>query len=141
MSTTARRYFDADSHVLEPTDWLTPYADPGIRDRMRTLTSAIAPDRSRAAAIVADRSKEPDPTALDDARLWGKGYQAFGAWDGAERIAVLDKYGIDAQFVFSTFAPGQFLSDDLTLLYGGVRAHTRALTDFARPTRGCCPFR
>ena len=40
---SARRYFDADSHVLEPTDWLTPYADPAIRDRMRTLTQG--PDR------------------------------------------------------------------------------------------------
>jgi len=25
-----RRYFDADSHVLEPKDWLEPYADPEI---------------------------------------------------------------------------------------------------------------
>ena len=124
--TAPRRYFDADSHVLEPVDWLTPYADPGIRDRLRTLRLPLAPTNESAAGIVADRS----PTALDDDPLWGRGYKAFGAWDAQERIAILDKHGIDAQLVFSTFAPGQFISNDIELLYGGIRAHTRALADF-----------
>lgn len=125
-----RRYFDADSHVLEPVDWLTPYADPGIREQMRTLDHPIAPDNAKAAEVVAGRKAEADPDVLDDACLWGKGYSAYGAWDSGERVAVLDKYNIDAQLVFSTFAPGQFLSTDPELLYGGVRAHTRALADF-----------
>lgn len=129
-TTVTRRYFDADSHVLEPTDWLTPYADPAIRDRMRSLQLPLAPSNERAADIVATRRDDPDAKQLDDERLWGKGYEAYGAWDASERTAILDKYGIDAQLVFSTFAPGQFLSDDPELLYGGVRAHTRALADF-----------
>lgn len=128
--TARRRYLDADSHVLEPTDWLTPYADPDIRDRMRTLLHPIAPDNAEAARIVAGRGAVADASALDDGRLWGKGYDAYGAWDPAERIAILDKYRIDAQLVFSTFAPGQYVSKDLELLYGGTRAHTRALADF-----------
>ena len=108
---TARRYLDADSHVLEPTDWLTPYADPGIRDRLRTLPHPIAPDHASAAAIVAGRAaRSPDTDALADERLWGQGYAAYGAWDPAERSAVLDEFDIDGQLVFSTFAPGQFLS-------------------------------
>jgi uncharacterized protein len=132
MTTTAttRRYLDADSHVLEPTDWLTPYADADIRPRMRTLPHPLAPDRAQAADIVAGRVENPDAEALAGERLWGKGYAAYGAWDPAERSAVLDKFGIDAQLVFSTFAPGQFLSKDPELLYGGIRAHTRALADF-----------
>ena len=125
-TTAPRRYFDADSHVLEPVDWLTPYADPDIRDRMRTLEMPGVPTNESAAEIVAKRS----PTALDNDQLWGRGYSSFGAWDASERTAILDKYGIDVQLVFSTFAPGQFLSKDLDLLYGGVRAHTRALADF-----------
>ncbi|HEX2576574.1 MAG TPA: amidohydrolase family protein [Aquihabitans sp.] len=60
----------------------------------------------------------------------GAGYDAYGAWDPTERVAVLDRYDIDAQLVFSTFAPGQYLSADTELLYGGTRAHTRALADF-----------
>jgi predicted TIM-barrel fold metal-dependent hydrolase len=131
MSTaTGRRYLDADSHVLEPTDWLTPYADPDIRDRLRTLTHPIAPDNAAAAGIVAARAESPDADALAEERLWGRGYDAYGAWDPAERSAVLDKFDIDGQLVFSTFAPGQFISKDLDVVYGGIRAHTRALADF-----------
>jgi hypothetical protein len=48
---TPRRYLDADSHVLEPTDWLTPYADSDIRDRMRTLANPLAPDNASAAVF------------------------------------------------------------------------------------------
>jgi uncharacterized protein len=125
-----RHYLDADSHVLEPTNWLTPYADPEIRDRMRTLSHPIAPDNDRASEIIAARVASSDARVLDDGNLWGKGYRAYGAWDPIERISILDKYFIDAQLVFSTFAPGQFLSNDLALLYGGTRAHTRALVDF-----------
>ena len=60
-TTAPRRYFDADSHVLEPVDWLTPYADPDIRDRMRTLELPVAPDqrvgrRDRGPAL-ADRAR------------------------------------------------------------------------------------
>jgi uncharacterized protein len=127
---TGRRYLDADSHVLEPTDWLTPYADPDIRDRMRTLALPMAPDSAAAADIVAGRVGDPDGRALTAERLFGRGYAAYGAWDPTERSAVLDEFGIDGQLVFSTFAPGQFLSSDPELLYGGIRAHTRALADF-----------
>ena len=34
--------------------------------------------------------------------------------------------------MFSTFAPTQFLSDDPALLFGGTRAHNRAMVDFCR---------
>jgi uncharacterized protein len=136
---TGRRYLDADSHVLEPTDWLTPYADPDIRPRMRTLPHPFAPDNAKAAAIVAGRAgsgrhaggeANSGAGGFDEERLWGRGYDAYGAWDPSERSAVLDRFGIDGQLVFSTFAPGQFLSSDPDLLYGGIRAHTRALADF-----------
>ncbi len=125
-SPALRRYFDADSHILEPSNWLEPYADPEIRERLRDLQHPLAPSPDEAGEIVAGRN----PNVLDEEPLWGRGYEAFGAWDPGERVAILDKFGIDAQFVFSTFAPGQFLSKDLDLVYGGVRAHTRALADF-----------
>jgi predicted TIM-barrel fold metal-dependent hydrolase len=123
---TTRRYFDADSHVLEPQDWLAPYADPSVRDALRPLAMPIAPDGDKARTLTATRTA----TVLDEKAQWGKGYSAFGAWDPAERIAVLDKYDIDCQLVFSTFAPSQFLSAGTDVFWGGVRAHTRALADF-----------
>jgi uncharacterized protein len=126
VSSTDRRYFDADSHILEPNGWLAPYADPGIRERLRPFRHPLAPDDEQMGDIVAARGDGP----LTEEKLWGKGYDAFGAWDAGERTAILDTFNIDAQLVFSTFAPAQFISDDPDLLYGGVRAHTRALADF-----------
>jgi len=32
-----RVFHDADSHVMETPDWLVPYADPAVRERMRPL--------------------------------------------------------------------------------------------------------
>jgi predicted TIM-barrel fold metal-dependent hydrolase len=43
---------------------------------------------------------------------------------------VLDRLGFDAQLVFSTFAPTQYLGDDVDLVFGGTRAHNRAMADF-----------
>jgi predicted TIM-barrel fold metal-dependent hydrolase len=124
---------DADSHVLEPNDWLRPYADPSIRDRLRTIDNPSAPDDERAARIVRDRRSVSQGVRAE--HLWGRGYEAYGAWDPTERARVLDAFGIDVQLVFSTFAPMQFVSKDLDLLYGGVRAHTRALADFCSSDR------
>lgn len=126
MTGTTRRYFDADSHVLEPQNWLAEFADPSLRDQLRPLNMPIAPDGDQASALTSERTV----AVLDDDQNWGRGYAAFGAWDPDERIAVLDKYAIDCQLVFSTFAPVQFLGGDSELLWGGVRAHTRALAEF-----------
>jgi hypothetical protein len=41
MTATTRRYLDADSHVLEPNDWLLPYADPHVREKMRVLPNPL----------------------------------------------------------------------------------------------------
>src|SRR5260370_35516847 len=59
-----------------------------------------------------------------------RGWHAYGAFDAAERSRALDLLGFDKQLVFSTFAPTQFLGDDLGLLYGGARAHNRAMAEF-----------
>jgi len=32
---TGRVYYDADSHVMETSDWLEQHAEPGIRERRR----------------------------------------------------------------------------------------------------------
>ena len=32
-----RTYFDADSHLMETSDWLVGYADPALRDKIRPL--------------------------------------------------------------------------------------------------------
>ena len=121
-----RRLFDADSHILEPNGWLDDYADAATREHFRPFHHPIAPDKEAAQAIVDGRSDSPAP----DEPQWGRGYEAYGAWDPAERRNFLDQHQIEVQLVFSTFAPAVFLGGDTDLLYGGIRAHTRALVDF-----------
>src|SRR6185369_183074 len=67
---------------------------------------------------------------LEDKLLDHKGWSALGAFDPVERTRALDLLGFDCQLVFSTFAPTQFLGDDADLVYGGTRAHNRAMVDF-----------
>src|SRR4029077_8568107 len=57
------------------------------------------------------------------------------AFDPTDRSRALDLLGFDAQLVFSTFAPTQFAGHDLELLYGGARAHNRAMADFCSVDR------
>src|SRR5947209_11371034 len=46
-----RVYYDADSHVMETSDWLVTYAAPDIRERIRPLylggAGALADDAVR----------------------------------------------------------------------------------------------
>jgi len=127
-----RTYYDADSHLMELSEWLVQYADPGIREKIRPLylggAGALAAGAVREAE--ARRGDSAAAAALEQNLMAAKGWSALGAFDAAERSRALDLLGIDRQLVFSTFAPTQFISDDLDLLYGGARAHNRAMADF-----------
>ena len=90
-----RRYFDADSHVLEPNDWLHAVRRSGHPRSDADVAHPLAPDNADARPR-SSRRAGPDDEALIDEPLWGRGYAAFGAWDASERSAILDKYGIDA---------------------------------------------
>jgi predicted TIM-barrel fold metal-dependent hydrolase len=128
---TGRRYLDADSHLMELPGWLESYADPDVRTRIRPLALGGAGAMADAAVADAERRRGDPDAHRDDADLLGrKGWHAAGAFDPAERSRVLDRLGFDAQLVFSTFAPTQYLGDDLDLVFGGTRAHNRAMADF-----------
>jgi uncharacterized protein len=127
-----RTYYDADSHLMELSGWLAQYADPDVRDELRPLAlggaGALADEAVRAAE--ARRGDRAATAALERDVMGRKGWNALGAFDPAERSRALDLLGFDAQLVFSTFAATQFASDDLHVLYGGTRAHNRAMADF-----------
>jgi uncharacterized protein len=128
-----RTYYDADSHLMETSDWLVSYADPGVRDRIRPLALGGA-GRLAEEAVAAAEARRGDPNAASEAAgnlMTAKGWSALGAFDPAERSRALDLLGFDAQLVFSTFAATQFVADDdLDVVYGGTRAHNRAMADF-----------
>lgn len=124
--------YDADSHLMELDSWLVSYADPDLRERIRPLylggAGALADEAVRKA-----EQRRVDPAAaagLEDRLLTAKGWDALGAFDPEERRRALDLLGFSSQLVFSTFAATQFAGDDLELLYGGARAHNRAMADF-----------
>ena len=132
-----RTYYDADSHLMELGDWLVRYADPDLRERIRPLhlggAGALAAESVRAA-----ETRRGDPQAaraLEDNLMGAKGWAALGAFDSAERSRALDLLGVHKQLVFSTFAATQFIGDDLDLLYGGARAHNRAMAEFCAHDR------
>jgi predicted TIM-barrel fold metal-dependent hydrolase len=129
---SGRTFHDADSHLMELGDWLAPYADPGVRERLRPLylggAGKLADDAVAAAA--ARRGDAAAARALESNLMAAKGWSALGAFDRDERTRALDLLGFSSQLVFSTFAPTQFRSDDLDLLYGGARAHNRGIADF-----------
>jgi predicted TIM-barrel fold metal-dependent hydrolase len=129
-----RTYYDADSHLMELGDWLVQHADPDIRDRIRPLYLGGA-GRLADEAVRAAEARRGDPEAARDLEanvMKPKGWHALGAFDPAERSRALDLLGFESQLVFSTFAGTQFQSDDLELLYGGGRAHNRAMVEFCR---------
>src|SRR5581483_4965331 len=130
-------YFDADSHLMELPDWLVQYADPGLRDRLRPLAlgGAGALAESAVAAAAARRGDPQAARALEDRLMDAKGWNALGAFDPEERSRALDLLGIAKQLVFSTFAATQFAGSDADLLYGGTRAHNRAIADFCSHDR------
>ena len=129
---TGRSYCDADSHLMELGDWLAPYADPAIREKLRPLYLGGA-GKLAEQAVDAAAARRGDPEAaraLEGNLMGAKGWGALGAFDRSERSRALDLLGFERQLVFSTFAATQFVGDDRDLLYGGARAHNRAITDF-----------
>jgi uncharacterized protein len=132
-----RTYYDADSHLMETSDWLVQFADPGVRDRIRPLhlggAGKLAEDAVRQA-----EARRGDPEAarrLEEDLLRPKGWGALGAFDPAERSRALDLLGFESQLVFSTFAPTQFLGDDPELVEAGTRAHNRGMAAFCADDR------
>jgi predicted TIM-barrel fold metal-dependent hydrolase len=127
-----RVYYDADSHLMELPGWLEDFADQETRDRLRPLYLGGAGALAEQAIADAERRRgdRAVATALEADLMNAKGWNALGAFDAGERSRALDLLGFDRQLVFSTFAPTQFLSDDVDLLYGGTSAHNRAVAAF-----------
>jgi len=130
----SRICFDADSHLMETFEWLASFAEPEVRDKLPPLDLASGGPRA-AEAIRKARARLADPVATAELEcnvIGGpKGWSAFGAFDPGERSRALDRLGLSAQLVFSTFAAVQFMpSEDPVVRYGGARAHNRGITEF-----------
>ncbi|MBX3488959.1 MAG: amidohydrolase family protein [Parvibaculum sp.] len=134
-----RVFHDADSHIMELPDFLTAHADPGLREKMPPIGFGAGGKGAEGKLMrfklegAAKDEKIARLTGLGDGLIAGpKGYEALGAFDGAERAKALDQLGFAKQLVFSTFAPAAFFDErlDPDVQYGAARAHNRAVADF-----------
>ena len=128
--------WDADSHLMPETDFLSKHADPGLRDVLQIaggrnggkqfaqIQKMVESVRERRAD--AERTRELEANVIASA----KGWFAHGAVHKHERSRTLDLLGFKGQLVFSTFATHFLRSSDPDVVYGGTRAHTRAMADF-----------
>lgn len=130
---------DADSHIMESTDWLTGFADPAIRDRLQGMRLEAGGSGAEKAILKAQaRIRDAEATAAIAANVIAgpKGWAGFGAMDPGERSRALDDLGFARQLVFTTFAGSQFLrQDDPDIRYGGARALNRGMSAFCAGDR------
>jgi predicted TIM-barrel fold metal-dependent hydrolase len=123
---TGRVIHDADSHVMEPADWLVAFADEPYRERlMRREPAAATP------------STKPAPEKVIEGLIAGpKGRFAYGARNAAERKRALDELGFASQLVFPTSGLRPFrTSSDPNVVYAGTRAANRAMAAFCADKR------
>jgi predicted TIM-barrel fold metal-dependent hydrolase len=126
---------------MEPADWLAVHADEALRealilrkggtdDRLSRIDGQVATAKARKGN--AEATKE----AADNLIGGPKGWIAYGAFDPSERKRALDELGFSSQLVFATSSLSAFRnSNDPEVLYGGTRAHNRAMAAFCADKR------
>jgi predicted TIM-barrel fold metal-dependent hydrolase len=136
-----RVFHDADSHVMETPDWLFPYADPGVRERMRPLyVATVKPGEESFIEELRRRHADADYRAREsDEIMLRKNWRATGSFVKEDRPRALDLLGFSSQLVFNTFLNKYLLrseqGDDPEFGYGLARAHNRAIADFCAVDR------
>jgi predicted TIM-barrel fold metal-dependent hydrolase len=131
-----RAIHDADAHVMETPDWLQPFADPDVREKLGPLfVASVKPGEEQMIERLERKHRDPEYRARDeDEILTRKNWAATGSFLKDDRPRALDLLGFDSQLVFNTFVNGRLLAaergPDPDYAYGFARAHNRALADF-----------
>ncbi len=136
-----RTYHDADSHIMEEPDWLFPYADPELRDRLEPVyVSTVKPGEETFIDELRRHHRDPEYRARDEAEIMlRKNWKATGSFIKEDRPRALDLLGFSSQLLFNTFTNKPLLAaehgDDVDYAYGLARAHNRAMADFCSVDR------
>ena len=136
-----RPYYDADSHIMELPDFITAYADPGIRDELPPVSySASVVTDEEVNTIVEQGNRHSDEHIAaqlamgDDLIANSKEIQALGAFNAQDRSHAMDLLGFKKQLVFAThsvavpFHPSSKKSN--AWRYGAARGHNRHMAEF-----------
>ena len=131
-----RVYHDADSHVMETPEWLSSFADPELRERLRPLyLSTVKPGEETFIEGLRRKHRDPEYREHDEAEIMlRKNWKATGSFIKEDRSRALDLLGFSSQLVFNTFINRPLLEaehgGDIGFAYGLARAHNRAMVDF-----------
>jgi predicted TIM-barrel fold metal-dependent hydrolase len=136
-----RTIHDADSHLMETPDFFFPFADPGVREKMRPVyVSTVAPGEESFIDQLRRRHRDPEYRAQDEAEIMlRKNWKATGSFLKEDRPRALDLLGFASQLVFNTFLNKALVraehGGDADFAYGLARAHNRAMVDFCSVDR------
>lgn len=128
---------DADSHIMEPLQWLDALVDPAHISQVQGLIKTPQRIQEMIEQATNLRSNaEAFKSAREQPISGPKGWSAYGAWDGQERAEVMDRLGFASQLVFPTFGlrPLQATSD-VNLKYVLARAYNQAILAFCADPR------
>ena len=128
---------DADSHIMEPSDWLHPYLDAATRERFPRVWTATEDDTTPDDAVERAAAKHRDVSyRAEDAQqiTLRKNFLATGSFLNDDRPAALDLLGFASQLVFDTFTSPHVLrfdrDGDHQLAVRLAQAQHRAVVDW-----------
>src|SRR5436190_12479674 len=131
----ASEMHDADAHIVEPPDWLVPYADPGVRPTLEAYYDKNWVAHRKFLDDALQKHADPEYRAKDADEIWlRKNYWATGSFLKEDRSPALDLLGFQSQLIFNSSHMKELHAaehgDDLDFAYGIARAHNRAVVDF-----------
>src|SRR6478609_7852195 len=115
MAYATRPMHDADSHIMEPPDWLHPYMDAGTREQFPSVW--VVRDNELDVSDVVEKATakhhDPEYRADDEAQITlRKNFLATGSFLNEDRPAALDHLGFASQLVFDTYTSPHVLRFD-----------------------------
>jgi predicted TIM-barrel fold metal-dependent hydrolase len=135
---------DADAHIVEPPDWLLPYADPDVRSWLEAYYDKEWAGHRKFLDDALQKHADPEYRAKDADEIWlRKNYWATGSFLKEDRSQALDLLGFQSQLIFNSSHMKELHAaehgDDLDFAYGLARAHNRAVVDFCSVDRRLLP--
>ncbi len=128
---------DADSHIMEPADWLQPYLDARTLERFPLVWNDANDDTTPQDSVERATRKHRDPAyrADDVAQITlRKNFLATGSFLNEDRAGALDLLGFSSQLVFDTFTSPHALrfdrDGDHEMAVAVARAQHRAVLDW-----------
>jgi predicted TIM-barrel fold metal-dependent hydrolase len=140
----ASEMHDADAHIVEPPDWLLPYADPDVRSWLEAYYDKEWAGHRKFLDDALQKHADPEYRAKDADEIWlRKNYWATGSFLKEDRSQALDLLGFQSQLIFNSSHMKELHAaehgDDLDFAYGLARAHNRAVVDFCSVDRRLLP--